>query len=455
MRKIYAIAVITVRNAIRSRVVASLLVMLALVIVGLPLTVKSDGTISGQVQVILTYALSGVGILLSIATIWAACAAVSQEIAERQIHLVVTKPVSRTQVWIGKWLGLVAMNFLLIAISGAAVYGSLKWRTSRAILTEAGEKELREEVLVARHVVEPDLVNVDAQARALLKERLDAGVLPETLAEEDALELIRQGLLAQIYSAAQGGRVSWSFEVPRDTQMDRPLQIRFKLSSSAVVAETVPGRWIAGPAEFEEVFTYREDSTPVGFHTFAVPGEAVSDDGRLVITYVNASERPVTVLFPPTDGMRLLTHAGGFEMNLVRALLIQFFHLAFLTALGVTAGSMFSMPVAALFSVYSMVLIRVTPYIHDMAIRRTFFASQGEQQAPSAFDLVTRWFFQLMDFLLSPLQTASPLDMLGVGELVSWGWVASVFLVKVVLYGTAVAAIGAAILNRRELGLPS
>ena len=455
MRKIYAIAVITVRNAVRSRVVVSLLAMLALVIIGLPLTVKSDGTISGQVQVILTYALSGVGILLSIATLWAACAAVSQEIAERQIHLVVAKPVGRTQIWIGKWAGLLAMNLVLLAVSGAAVYGSLRWRTARAALTEEERRQLNEEILVARHVIPPVPIEVDAQARAIWEERRAAGAVPENVSEADALEFIRQNLLAQAFAVAQGGRVNWTFHLPAGTQMDRPIQVRFNMSSSSLVAESVPGRWIAGPAELAEIFTYREESTPAGFHTFTVPGDAVGEDGRLVVTYVNESERPVTVLFPPADGMRLLTYAGSFEMNLVRALLILLFHLAFLAALGVTAGSMFSMPVAALFAVYTMVLIKATPYIQSMASRTTYFGAAGEPRAPTALDLVTGGFFRLMNAVLAPLQTANPLDLLGVGQAVPWTWVGSVFAVKVLLYTTVVAVLGALVLNRRELGLPS
>ena len=53
---------------------------------------------------------------------WAGCAAVSLEIQERQIHLIVTKPVRRAQIWLGKWLGLLILNAALIAFSGAVVY---------------------------------------------------------------------------------------------------------------------------------------------------------------------------------------------------------------------------------------------------------------------------------------------------------------------------------------------
>ena len=87
MNKILAIAGIAIRNAVRSRIVIILLGILLLVIVGLPLTVKGDGTIAGQVRVLLGYTLGLVSFILSLTTLWAGCAAVSLEIQERQIHL--------------------------------------------------------------------------------------------------------------------------------------------------------------------------------------------------------------------------------------------------------------------------------------------------------------------------------------------------------------------------------
>jgi hypothetical protein len=227
------------------------------------------------------------------------------------------------------------------------------------------------------------------------------------------------------------------------------------MSSSAPAGDLVPGRWSVGPTEFAEVFTYREDSAPVGFHTFTVPRAAVGEDLRLVVSYVNESDIPVTVLFPPRDGVTMMTYVGSFEMNLVRTLLIQFCHLAFLAALGVSAGSMFSMPVAALFSAYTMVLLKSTPYIQAMATRTVYYGSLAEDHAPSLLDLATGAFFRVVNLVVSPLQMPNALDVLGIGQVVPWSWVAGALMIKVVVYGTVVAAVGTLILRRRELGLPS
>ncbi|MBU4459810.1 MAG: hypothetical protein KJ579_04515, partial [Verrucomicrobia bacterium] len=88
MTRIPAIAAVTVRGAIRSRVLVSLLAVLALVIVGLPLSIKGDGTVGGMVQVLLSYTLEFAGLILALAIVWAGCGAVSLEVRDRQIHLI-------------------------------------------------------------------------------------------------------------------------------------------------------------------------------------------------------------------------------------------------------------------------------------------------------------------------------------------------------------------------------
>ena len=169
MNKVLAIARIAIRNAVRSRIVIILLGVLLLAIVGLPLTVKGDGTLTGQVRILLGYTLGLVSFILSLATLWAGCSAVSLEIQERQIHLIVTKPVRRAQIWLGKWLGLLILNAALIAFSGAVVYFLLRWTTRPEKMSAEQRAELRDNVLIACTVLKPEPIRVDDAARAELK----------------------------------------------------------------------------------------------------------------------------------------------------------------------------------------------------------------------------------------------------------------------------------------------
>ncbi len=83
MRQLFAIARLAMSNAIRSRVVASLLALLVLAVLVLPLTIKSDGTLAGHVRIVLSYTLGLSFAILTLATVWAGCAAVSLEIRDK------------------------------------------------------------------------------------------------------------------------------------------------------------------------------------------------------------------------------------------------------------------------------------------------------------------------------------------------------------------------------------
>ncbi|MEI9866028.1 MAG: hypothetical protein WDN00_16045 [Limisphaerales bacterium] len=88
------------------------------------------------------------------------------------MQVVATKPIARWQIWLGKWLGIMSLNAVLLALSGGCVYGLLEWRASK--LPPAVQKELREQVLVARGVAkEKDITaEIDAEAAKVLQERV-------------------------------------------------------------------------------------------------------------------------------------------------------------------------------------------------------------------------------------------------------------------------------------------
>lgn len=453
MNKVIAIAGIAIRAAVRSRLVVVLLCLLLLAVVGLPLTIKGDGTLAGRVQILLSYTLGAVTVILSIATLWAGCAAVSGEIQERQIELVVTKPVSRLQIWLGKWLGLLAMNAVLLAFSGATVYGLLRWTTRPSQLSVEEQETLREEILVARRPVRPDPVAVDEPARQLLEERLAAGGLPEGTRREDLYKLIKQSLQVQANAVASGHKRPWTFRLPARRSVDRPLLLRFKFSTSLLGDQSVTGLWLVGPSNDPGRFEQRHTNVPEGFHTIQIPASAIGDASVVVVEYANINPVPLTVFFPPEDGLELLVHEGGLEANLARSLLVIFFQLAFLGAAGVTFGSLLSLPVAALVSGFVVLLLKIGSYLQSMAAQEFIFSSRsGPTAEPSFIDLCFRALFKAMSAIVKPLEVPNPFELLAVGRLVGWSWVGSTFLIQFLLYSGILALLGAWLFHHREIG---
>ncbi len=455
MSRVLAIASISLRTAVRSKVVIGMLGILLLVIIGLPLTIKGDGTLAGEVQVMLTYTLGIILFILSVLTLWTGCAAISFEIAEKQIHLVVTKPVYRYQIWLGKWIALLCLNAVLLGVSGATIYGLLRWNTRPELLQETEQQSLREEILVARRIISPELDDIDDEVNRMVEDRLKAGGLPANMPRSEILQAARRALLTTRYSAPQGASLNWTLRLPRSARTDLPMQFSFKFSSSDFASGQVAGSWRISTPDRPGVVEVTRANTPNAVHIIRLPADTVGNERVLDIQFTNANPHPVTVIFPP-DSISVLANAGSFEGNLVRALVILFFHLAFLGAVGVTAGSLFSLPVAAFVALFTMVLLKFIPYIETMAGRDLLAVPSADGGTSfSLLDALIGLIFRILNFAVSPLQTASPLEAIGIGHLVPWPLVGSVFMVKVVIYCGLFGLVGSWLFNRREIGLPS
>lgn len=72
MTKIAAIALLAFKTAVRSKLFVSLMVVLALTVIGLPLTVKGDGTLAGDITILLQYTLGLAAIILGSVVLWSA-----------------------------------------------------------------------------------------------------------------------------------------------------------------------------------------------------------------------------------------------------------------------------------------------------------------------------------------------------------------------------------------------
>lgn len=437
MTRILAIAAIAMRNALRSRIVVCLLLLLALVLAGLPLTLKGDGSPEGQARILVQYTLGFAGFLIALATLWSGCAAISSEIDRKQIQMIVSKPVRRIEIWLGKWLGLVALAGILLTFSGLTTYALLRWRMGEAF------GPVRTATLDARESLRAEPVRVEEQARALLRERLTRGDLPPNLSQEDAFRAIREQLRRQAFTVPPGAFREWTFRMPEPM---RRVTVRYRFAASHLDLLRVRGVW-STPADRRETH-----SPPNAWQQMELQTDGAT---MLVLRYANTDERAVTVLFDPDDGAQILRPVGSFESNYLRALLLIWVHLAFLAALGLSAGSVFSMPVASFASLYAMVLLATNDYVANLARTDSLLPWRPGGSGGGPVETLLRDFYRTLAALIGPLQTGDPLGHVVAGEWLSWGLVFTSFAIKTILYGGALALGAAWVLNRREVALPS
>ncbi len=457
MRTVWAIALLSLRNAVRSRVVVLLLAVLVLGVIGIPLTVKSDGTLAGYVQILVRYTLGfSMGVLL-LATVWAGCAAVASEIQRRQIHLLVTKPVSPAQLWLGKWLGLVILNTVVLAVCASVTYGLLRWNTRAGQLSTADAQKLAGEIMVARARVAPEPFAVEPRVRQRLADLQTRGELPTNMAPEAIYKTLLGVAQLEAHTVAPGGKITWRCELPALGGSAPEFQVRYKLAAAALAPLRLQGRWSVHRERAGQPFELVTEHPAQGQQSLTVPGTALAGEGALLVEYANLNEAGVTLLFDPEAGLAVLVPVGGWLSNFLRALLISDCLLALVAALGVTAGSLFSLPVAAFVVFQLLIMFSTAGMIHSFATREASFAAAlpGMVKAPGWVDVVMSWFYRMLEVLIMPMQNDDPLAMVATGEWIAWPVVAWTFVKQILLASGLLLLLAAAALRRRELALPT
>ena len=456
MRQVWAIALISLRNAIRSRVVALMLGILVIGVIAIPLTVKSDGTLTGYIQILVRYTLGFSTGVLMLATVWAGCAAVSIEIQRKQIHLLVTKPVGAARLWLGKWLGLVILNTVALAVCATITYGLLRWNTRPEVLNAADRRQLATEIIVARARVAPQPFQVGERVRARFAEMQTRGEIPTNLPPTAVLKALRDTAMIEAQTVPPSGKLTWHFDLPIDQEATPSFQLRYKLSSSFLAPLAIRGHWQIRRAQSGQPYEITEEHPSNGQHSLTVPGTALRGTGELIVEYDNIHSTPVTLLFGPHDGLTLLVPVGGWLPNFVRAILISGCMLALIAALGVTAGCLFSMPVAAFAVFQILVMISTAGMIHSLATRETSFAEvmPGHLAPPGWLDQAMLWFYRVLEILVMPLQNNDPLAMVATGEWIPWSAVTWTVVKQIVLSAGCLMLLAVASLRRREMALP-
>lgn len=448
-QQLLAVAVLTVRSTTRNRVFQYILALILLTGVGLPLVVTGDGTVQGYARVSIDYSLKLVTFILAVTSIWVAVAASSGEIAEKQIHLVVTKPVSHSAIWLGKWFGLLAISAAFLVIAVTCISAAIRWHLRPSTLPPGKSNVTADDVFTAKTVVEPDKSDLQRaiQSRA---DELAVGMNTGRLARARLLETAGREVTRRESTVPPGDSRRWIFNLDRQIN-DHPLTLRFVMSSPRQLElEPVTVQWRFHDAAGETgawqsvtVFAGQPNSIPVS---------QGCKSGRLIAEFINSQTNPpATVAFSRSSGVTLMAKTGSFEGNLARALILILCQLAVLGALGLTLGCMFSMPVAvfsacaviAAFNLSSMLTADdiVQPRHHDTGQTMTETLRLARLKAVNA--------------VLAPIRRYDPARQLQQSELIPWSLVAEAIAVDAILYSGLFCIAGVFVLKRRQLGMPT
>jgi len=115
-----AVARIFFREAIRDRIL-NLIWLFALAMLGLSLFM-GDLSAGGELKVVKDLGLGVINLLLVLVAIMIGSNSIHKEIDKRTVYVVLSKPISRWQFLLGKFLGLLGVIALLAAAMGVAFY---------------------------------------------------------------------------------------------------------------------------------------------------------------------------------------------------------------------------------------------------------------------------------------------------------------------------------------------
>ena len=293
MRRVMAIAGLTWKGAFRYRLFWIMAAMLVASVTGLPWLLHDDGTAKGLAQILLTYTLSATTALLGLFTLWFACGVLARDVEEGQMQMVAVKPVARWQVWVGKWVGIVALNAALLGVAGGSIYWLLGWRAQK--LPPDQQKVLRDEVFVARAGAKEKPLKLQPIIDKEIEKRLAKA---QGISREDELEIRRQvaaGVLAAAQEVPPGYYREWKIDLSGagGAWRGEPMQLRVKFHTSDTSEDARFAMvWQIAPESPRAV--EREERLPAdSFQEFDIPNDLVGDDGVLTVRVVNENEIPL------------------------------------------------------------------------------------------------------------------------------------------------------------------
>ncbi|OVE74848.1 hypothetical protein BVX97_06210 [bacterium E08(2017)] len=461
MKSILAIAGLAVKTSVRSKLVISLSVILLMVVLGLPFSIKGDGTLNGQTALLIYYSLAFSSIILGIATLWVSCWTISREVEEKYIQMLVVKPVRRSYIWIGKWLGIAFLNGVLLIAAGAVTYIAVQLKVSDKGADADEVQVTLNEVLVSRLSMEPDREDVSDEAHKLMHELVKRGVIPKETSHVEAYEQAYKQVMAKRAVVRPGSSKEWRFDIS-DIGAQSEAWLRYHLSMSARERNPVSGEWVIGTDKNPDALRVSIDNYLFGRHMLEVPSESLDGAAELTVKFINADrEKSNIAYFDIEDDLELLVESGSFTGNYIRSLVILFCQLAVLAAMGLTAGSLLTFPVAS-FSVASLLAIAMLSHYftisYDSASGHQHHECEDhghshEYRAKTVLLDAMEGVVLNAHIIVKPAMKYRTLSNLSSGNINSPKTTLEAVLILLLLYPGLLGLVGAWFLNKREMAL--
>lgn len=385
MRNIWAVARVTIREALRQKAAIALLVVLGVLLPALGFLVGGDTTLPGRAQMFLDWGLRSSRLVLGFITIFVACGTMAWELKFKQAYITLVKPIPRWQFLVGKWVGVGLVNCLILASVGLVIGGfawhfrgrpaiardgwHLRWKMEAVPLAGNTEQQrqnaqrdrdiLLNEVLVARVSLKPipPRKEIADEIDRVIEQEKDEGRMPSDMSEQVHRDELLEQKLRQYATVAPLAARDFKFQNLKGAKRQGGwIQIRYCIEpGNAPPNEMMSYAWQIGVERKTDIRQYNRINEAVRVvQTLRVPADTISDDGELTVRFINIdpvnpeNAFPASAIFAGEKGLEVLYPVGDFESNLLRAVLMILLQMLFLAALGLFAASFLTFPTACL-----------------------------------------------------------------------------------------------------------
>lgn len=473
MKTLWAIAGKMLQESFRRRSPVLLGILLAAVIWSFPFLLKSDGTLKGKLQMIITYSMTLSFLSLSLLTLFLGVASLTGEIKYKQIYLLDTKPVCRWQIFWGKFLGLAMLNGLFLVTMGLMIWllvrftpvyfyyqstyktadgGFYRRVTNFMAYAKSAENPLPKDLWVTYRTGSPyfDMERINREVDREYEERKRQNRL-EPVHEAKNKEYIRSEKLQKSNSVRYQMYLKWTFrDLPHRNKSDENLKLRYRLYASGNPSEDLCRvLWLDGKGRqlFTGLVTNGE------FVEFPIPVSAIDDQGNLELIFCHLDPYAGDISFPFQDGLEILYPAGNFHGDFLRGLLLLYMILCFLSLLSLFASVFLTFPVAILLAFYILVLGLIANFLGKFIPTGTELLLSDDR---NIWYYISQEALRYLFLVIPDFTEYNPTTNLALGRVVEWSsLVRSALDLLIVRGGLILGSLGCIIFRSRELGKPT
>ncbi len=445
---------LTFRSAVRLKVAQAIGAALFLSVICLPAMIRHNGSAEMFSQVFLTYTLRVTVSLLGMSTLWMACAGLASDIEGQQISLLLTKPLARWKLWLGKWMGILALNGVMLSLAAFLIYGLMVYQSRR--LDPEQQKIFQDQALSSRGSATESMEDYQKDLTAIYQNRIDrlneAGL---EINEQDALAKSEYEARARLETVPSMHLRRWVIDVSNtDWRDSENFQIKaFFHASKMQSTSACEGLWRIGSDTSTRIVDEIKRLDPGIPHEWNAPTDCIGSDGKLVVEFHNYSDS--TVLFPLENGLEILYPDGSLLTNLFRGQLTLWVWIGALAAIGMAGSSFLSFPVAT-FMALALLLITWSGGVARDVVAEGTVSAVDEHTGEASFKLldpIAVPIFQGIAFVLDTAQEVSPIEALSRGRSVTWNDCGSAILKLGLGIGGPFIVIGIIQFSRRELAI--